>query len=403
MEAQQAEDRANFLHHELADVARAIQLGLVRLNSPTHQGRANASAPEVADAVSRLLQAIGLLQTARDGPARVSALRAIGSAVEELLDVIKGASNLTDNPQTKQMLFDAGTQVARAVAALLGNFKSDPENAAVLVEGRKGVEIEIENLDAALKALLSEGEASADDEVDFDAFADEATRELMKAVQAIEDAAKRLENARQMKKPSEDSLQDGISEAIMDAAMAIAQATANLVKNAKVVQEENIKQGRAGKGGQFYKRDCVWLEGLISAARAIAAATSHLVTCANDAVDGKVDEETLLAASQEVSAATAQLVCSARVRSDPNSASQKRLEDASRAVSSATHHLVDAARAARAKRDAAEEEKLQMEFQSPMKKMLAVQEAKAEILRLQNQLEKSQRRLASLHSAEYQK
>mmetsp|Transcript_43163 Transcript_43163/g.60545 ORF Transcript_43163/g.60545 Transcript_43163/m.60545 type:complete len:937 (-) Transcript_43163:186-2996(-) len=405
LETQLEEDRAKFLFHELGEIARAIQLGLVRLNSPTHQGRANASAPEVADAVSKLLQAIGILQSAKDAPGRVSALRAIGSAVEELLDVIKGVSNLTENPQTKQLLFDAGADVAKAVAALLAGFKREPENDSVLVEGRKGVESQIEKLDTALKALLSEGEGT-DDVVDYDAFADEASRELMKAVQAIEDAAKRLEAARQSKKaqPVVDPLQAGISEAIMDAAMAIAQATANLVKNATVVQEENIKQGRAGnKSGTFYKRDCVWLEGLISAARAIAAATSNLVACANDAADGKVDEETLLAASQEVSAATAQLVCSARVRSDPNSEGQKRLEDASKAVSSATHHLVEAAKAARARKDAEEEEKLQVEFQTPMRKMLAVQEAKADILRLQNQLEKAQKRLTSIHSAEYQK
>ena len=400
LERQRDADRQQFLIQELTDAARAIELGLVRLNSPTDQGRRNASAPEVADAVSKLLQAIGMLQSATDAPSRAVALRAIGQGVTELLDVIKGVSALTDDPLIKQMLFDAGKDVAQAVAGVLSVWRRNPEDHQGLAQGRAQVEQQIEKLDTALKALLSEGDG--DESVDFDKFADDATRELMRAVQAIEDAAKRLENARAQKKPAADPIQGGISDAIMDAAMAIAQATGALVKNARTVQEENIKKGRAGKKGNFYKRDCVWFEGLISAAKAVATGTSHLVTCANDAADGKVDEETLLAASQEVSAATAQLVCAARVRSDPNSESQHKLEDASKAVSSATHHLVEAARRARARKEKAEEESWTLEFQTPMKKMLAVQEAKTDILRLQNQLEKAQRHLAALHSAEYQ-
>ena len=400
LERQRDADRQQFLIQELTDAARAIELGLVRLNSPTDQGRRNASAPEVADAVSKLLQAIGMLQSATDAPSRAAALRAIGQGVTELLDVIKGVSALTEDPLIKQMLFDAGKDVAQAVAGVLSVWRRNPEDQAGLAQGRAQVETQIEKLDTALKALMSEGDG--DESVDFDKFANDATTELMKAVQAIEDAARRLENARAQKKPSEDPIQGGISDAIMDAAMAIAQATSALVKNATTVQEENIRKGRAGKKGQFYKRDCVWFEGLISAAKAVAAGTSHLVTCANDAADGKVDEETLLAASQEVSAATAQLVCSARVRSDPNSDSQKKLEDASKAVSSATHHLVEAARRARARKEKEEEESWTVEFQTPMKKMLAVQEAKTDILRLQNQLEKAQRHLAALHTASYQ-
>jgi len=145
----------------------------------------------------------------------------------------------------------------------------------------------------------------------------------------------------------------------------------------------------------------VWFEGLVSAANAVATGTTHMVQCASDAADGTADEETLLAAGQEVSAATAQLVCAARVRSDPNSELQKQLEEASKGVSSATHHLVEAARRARARKEKEEEESWQTEFQTPMKKMLAVQEAKTDILRLQNQLEKAQRHLAAIHAADY--
>jgi hypothetical protein len=396
-------ERMNFLLQELADVAKSLELSLVRLDNPTSHGRANATPEEVTDAVSVLMRAIESLVNAKDGPSRVAALRDIGVAASNLLDLIKGVTNLTDNPHIKQMLFDAARAIARSIASLLTDFKSDPEDQASLIRGKKGVEGDVEKLQAALHALLTDGEG-AENAVDFDSFADEATRELMRAVQAIEEAARKLESAKAVKKaPSSDPIAAGISEAIMDAALAIAQATANLVKNATTVQEENIRKGRASSaaGAKFYKRDCVWMEGLISAAKAVAAATSHLVQCASDAADGKVDEETLLAASQEVSAATAQLVYAARVRSDPNSDAQKRLEDASKAVSSATHHLVEAARTARSRKEEAEDAAHVFDFQNPMKKMLAIQEAKTNILRLENQLSRAQKFLSELHAAEY--
>jgi len=402
LEQAREEDSRMQLRYETAEVARAIKVGLVRLDSPTHSGRANASPAEVSDAVSVLLQAITALQEARTPQERSSAIRRIGAAVTEILDVIKGVASLTEDPAIRQMLFDAGRSIARSVAGLLRGYHANPEDLTGLASDRVSVEAEIAKLDGALRALMSEGEEKPDEEVDFDKFANDATRELMRAVEVIENAAKRLENARHTRAPAQNAVHANISEAITDAALAIAGATAALVKNAKSVQEENAAKGRAGnKGKVFYKRDCVWIEGLISAARNVAGGTSNLVQAASDAAEGKADEETLIAASQEVSSATAQLVCAARVRSDPNSPAQGKLEDASKAVSAATHHLVEAAKRARSEKE--EEDTTDYLDMAPMKKMLAVQEAKANMLRLQNQLEQAQRHLAKLHSSSYDK
>ena len=86
-----------------------------------------------------------------------------------------------------------------------------------------------------------------------------------------------------------------------------------------------------------------WSEGLVSAARMVAAATNALCEAANSLVQGNSSEEKLIAAAKHVSAATAQLLLACKVKADPNSASLKRLEAASNAVRKATENLVKAA------------------------------------------------------------
>eukprot|EP01113_Clastostelium_recurvatum_P017130 TRINITY_DN2003_c0_g1_i5.p1 TRINITY_DN2003_c0_g1~~TRINITY_DN2003_c0_g1_i5.p1 ORF type:complete len:963 (+),score=195.54 TRINITY_DN2003_c0_g1_i5:123-3011(+) len=190
---------------------------------------------------------------------------------------------------------------------------------------------------------------------------DLAERELVMAARAIEEAARKLMEAKHNK--AKDSQQQGqagfedISEAIYEAAIAIAQATAQLVATSADAQRERVKYGMVTDPNDTrYKADSVWAEGLVSAARAVAGATGSLVSLANDAVlqKGRFDpvsgtggaEEALVAISKSVAASTSQLVSAARSKSVPYSQTGGLLNTVGKKVSRATDLLLSAAGAA---------------------------------------------------------
>merc|ERR1719383_364227 len=133
---------------------------------------------------------------------------------------------------------------------------------------------------------------------------------------------------------------------ILEAAKSIANATAALIKAASEAQKELVAQGKVQKKTFIGSEDGQWSEGLVSAARMVAAATHSLCEAANSLVQGNSSEEKLIAAAKQVSAATAQLLLACKVKADPNSQALKRLENASNAVRRATENLVKAAQVA---------------------------------------------------------
>lgn len=72
--------------------------------------------------------------------------------------------------------------------------------------------------------------------------------------------------------------------------------------------------------------DGQWSEGLISAARLVAAATHSLVESANSLVQGMASEEKLISSAKQVASSTAQLLVACKVKADPDADSTKRLQ-----------------------------------------------------------------------------
>lgn len=72
--------------------------------------------------------------------------------------------------------------------------------------------------------------------------------------------------------------------------------------------------------------DGQWSEGLISAARLVAAATHSLVESANSLVQGVSSEEKLVSSAKQVASSTAQLLVACKVKADPDSDNTKRLQ-----------------------------------------------------------------------------
>ena len=75
-------------------------------------------------------------------------------------------------------------------------------------------------------------------------------------------------------------------ELILEAAKSIAAATAALIKAASEAQKELVSQGKVQKMSNINSEDGQWSEGLVSAARLVAAATHNLCEAANALVKG---------------------------------------------------------------------------------------------------------------------
>ena len=162
--------------------------------------------------------------------------------------------------------------------------------------------------------------------------------ELARAAAEIATAASKLTELRGI---------DGLEchEDLLDAASALTSAISDLVKYARSVQEA-IVQEAAGKdndimAASFYKKNSVWTAGLISAAQAVAGATSHLVETADALLRTKSrSPEHLIVASTGVTASTAQLMAAARVKANPTWPCSEALEGAARSVAEANKALV---------------------------------------------------------------
>jgi len=144
-------------------------------------------------------------------------------------------------------------------------------------------------------------------------FTNALEREMAAAAEAIRSAALRLASVKE-RAPSSSPEDLQVHGAILDTAMAITHAVGNLISCATASQNEIVAQGRGSSTkGAFYKKNNRWMDGLISAAKAVAIATDHLVECADGVIMGTRRMEELIVAGNEVSASVAQLVAASKV------------------------------------------------------------------------------------------
>jgi len=141
----------------------------------------------------------------------------------------------------------------------------------------------------------------------------------------------------------------------------------------------------------------LWSEGLISAARHVAAATHSLVEAANALVQGQACEEKLISAAKQVASSTAQLLVACKVKADPDSKAMLRLQAAGNAVKKATDNLV------RAAQQAIEQDEEQSLIVVKKRVPGIAQEilAREEILKKEKELTDAREKLAALRKAKY--
>ena len=227
-------------------------------------------------------------------------------------------------------------------------------------------------------------------------------QEMFSAAQAIELATKRLQEL--MSRPRDSSRFSAVDiqvhDSILSAAMAITNAISRLIKAATDSQQEIVAQGKGGSSTQqFYKRNNRWTEGLISAAKAVAFATGLLIESADGVLSGTHSLEQLIVASNEVAAATSQLVAASRVKANLMSKTQERLELAAKAVTEACRALVRQVKAISAKQ--AEEEDVDYNSMASLEFKKREMEQQVEILKLEKDLGAARHRLGAMRRAGY--
>lgn len=198
-----------------------------------------------------------------------------------------------------------------------------------------------------------------------------------------------------LKQEADSNLQ--FDEMILEAARSIMAASSVLVRAANAAQRELIDQGKVARSPHISSDDGQWSEGLISAARLVAAATHTLVEAAQNLVQGLGTEEILISSAKQVAASTAQLLIACKVRSDPNSETGRRLQAAGNAVIKSTDNLV---RAAQQALDMEEEHILKINT-SMVDGMAQEINARSEVIKMEKQLEEARHKLTAIRQAKY--
>ncbi|KAH7951442.1 hypothetical protein HPB52_008972 [Rhipicephalus sanguineus] len=317
-------------------------------------------------------------------------------AIFDLLSVTKSASCLAETQELKSRVLSSGRECAIRYRELLQLVlevvqKPTAEGKQTLVSTSRNIAVAVTEIVAAAEALKGTDWADPNDPTVI------AETELLGAASSIEAAARKLANLqpRRSVKEADESL--NFDEMILEAAKSITAATSALVRAASAAQRELVAAGKLGERLPCSSADGQWSEGLVSAARLVAAATHSLVESANWLVQGQASEEKLISSAKQVASSTAQLLVACKVKAEPDSSSMRGLQAAGNAVKQATDHLVRAAQ-----RSIAQEQEFRLVINQRMVGGIAQEiGAREEILRKERELEEAHERLRQLRLAKY--
>merc|ERR1719239_1283970 len=321
-------------------------------------------------------------------------------AISDMLMTCKAAAWGSESADLKETYQEYGREVAtqyRELLQLVLHILNRPTSEAK--SNLSGVSIKIAQFvtQLAQTAELLKGA----DWVDPDDPMLIAENELLGAAESIERAAKKLASLKPRREVKGKTMSEDMNfdQMILEAAKSIANATSLLIKAASEAQKELVRQGKVSKKTHIGSEDGQWSEGLVSAARMVAAATHSLCEAANSLVKGHSSEEKLIAAAKQVSAATAQLLLACKVKADPNSSALRSLENASNAVRRATENLVKAAQESIKNED---EDELTIDASDGSVKAQAKYiEMQEEVLRRERKFKEAQEQLKRLQVKRY--
>jgi len=393
-----------------------IDEAVYELESPMHEGNQNSSPTyalsvvEKATASATEFATIFNLYLSRErGGEHVEVIKTANAFAQAIADVLantKGLSRLAPDDAALDALMQAGKKpgdVAFRFFTALQSYRIQGVPASqrkeIVIRNNMETQSALSKLSTAVESLVPKGGtnlAKANGDI-----GDLVESEMQAAARAIEAATAKLEQLMSRPRSGKHSAVDlQVHDAILQAALAITGAIARLMAAATASQQEIVGQGKGSSTSTaFYKRNNRWTEGLISAAKAVAMATTLLIETADGVVNGTHSLEQLIVASNEVAAATAQLVQASRVKAELMSHTQEQLELAAKAVTEACRALVRQVKAITQKRQEAEDVDYDRLGAYEFKK--AEMEAQVAILELEQRLSDTRRRLGQMRRSAY--
>ncbi|KAI0094319.1 cytoskeleton assembly control protein [Irpex rosettiformis] len=396
-----------------------VDEAIYELESPAQTGNLN-STPEYA--LSMIEKAISnatdfamvfnLYLGGEVGGDHVEVIKGANELAQSLADVLintKGITRLVSDEDSEKLVNVARTtgDVGLRVFLNLQSYKLDliPQSSQrkeVAMRNNSEVRSALTKLSETIDKLAPKGgKAGAIAKTNGD-IGDLVEQEMLGAAKAIEAATQRLQQL--INRPRDTSRYNAVDlqvhDSILAAALAITNAIARLIQAATESQQEIVAQGKGSSTTQqFYKKNNRWTEGLISAARSVAFATNLLIECADGVLSGTHSLEQLIVASNEVAAATAQLVAASRVKANLMSKTQERLELAAKAVTEACKALVKQVKAISARE--VQEEDVDYKNIPVLEFKRREMEQQVEILRLEKDLGAARHRLGAMRRAGY--
>ncbi|KAJ4445576.1 hypothetical protein ANN_12257 [Periplaneta americana] len=319
-------------------------------------------------------------------------------AMSDMLTICKATANSADGEKLRMRTLQAGNGVAVQYRELLQIILQIVTRPGGATDAKQNLSSVSRNIAQCITELVTSAEllkgSNWEDPDDPTVIAE---NELLGAAASIEAAAKKLASLRPRRQMQEVDESLNFDEMILEAAKSIATANSALLRAATAAQRELVEQGKVSRSPLTSSDDGQWSEGLISAARLVAAATHSLVESANSLVQGMACEDMLISSAKKVASSTAQLILACKVKADPDADSTKRLQSAGNAVKRATDSLVKAAQQAMKQ----EEQRSLVLDTGMVPRIKQEMNALADVLRIERELEDARNRLTAIRQAKY--
>lgn len=347
-----------FLDCILSTCIQKINTSIYELDAPSSHGNEN-STPELAlsmierasitsvefmSAFSKFLDGSNM----GDHTATITRALEFADTIIDVLQHSKGITQFVMRDEDGEELVQLGKGSAEACIQYFSSVMSTylkmlppAQRPEVVIQGDMRVQEALTTLSQKTEDLILTGATDVNKMAEGE-VGDLVEQEMSKAARAIEEASAKIQDLmRRPANPAFSATDIQVHQLILNSVLALTNAIANLIKCATASQQEIVSQGRGSSSkAAFYKKHNRWTEGLISAAKAVAVATNMLVEAADGVISKTHSLEQLIVASNEVSAATVQLVSASRVKSSFMSRTQERLELAAKGVKDAAAELV---------------------------------------------------------------
>nr|POF05454.1 endocytosis protein end4 [Quercus suber] len=390
---------------------------LYELDSSMQAGNQNASGPYVLSQIEKAQSSAMEFSTAfnnfiADGPNSTHAevirtVHTFSNAIADVLSNTKGLTRFASDDKKADQMVNATRRSATSTVDFFRGIMSyrldgleDLQKTDVVINKNNDVQIALNNLSKLADAFAPKTKITSQS----GDLGDLVDREMTNAAKAIEAATERLTKLMNKPRDQYSTYELKIHDSILEAAIAVTNAIAQLIKAATSSQQEIVNQGRGSSmsKSQFYKKNNRWTEGLISAAKAVALSTNTLIETADGVISGRNSPEQLIVASNDVAASTAQLVAASRVKASFMSKTQERLEECSKAVTSACRSLVRQVQSIIESRQRDGDEDVDYAKLSGHDFKVRQMEQQVEILQLENSLSAARHRLGEMRKISYQ-